>query len=245
MTKKIIETKGDVVGETNLRTIADADKFNRWMYETIKPFCRSNVFEIGSGIGNISRFFLNDGYKIQLTDLRKEYCENLNRKLASEPNVIGVERMDIVDENFDQKYVSHFNKYHTVFALNVVEHIENDLLALNNAYKLLKKGGKLIILVPAYQFLFNRFDKELGHYRRYTSTSLQKIFSEAKFKVVHQQYFNLTGIFGWFFSGKILNKKTIPKGQMNIYNKLVPVFKIIDKMTLNNMGLSVIVVGEK
>ena len=62
---------------------------------------------------------------------------------------------------------------------------------------------------------------------------------------VHRQAFNFIGIFGWFFSGKILRKKTIPEGQMGLFNKLVPIIKIWDKIVFNRWGLSVIEVGQK
>jgi hypothetical protein len=68
---------------------------------------------------------------------------------------------------------------------------------------------------------------------------------ENKLEVVHHQYFNFIGIFGWWFSGNILRKKTIPDGQMKLYNTLVPIFKIVDKVMFNKMGLSVISVGMK
>lgn len=237
--------ENDVAGEATLDVISKADKFNRWMYETIRPFCKGNVLEIGSGVGNISEYFLRDHFNIQLTDIRAGYCDRLGQKFGHYPNLLGITSMDLVDDRFDEKFSGHFNKYETVFALNVVEHIHDDVLALKNAYKLLANGGKLIILVPSYQALFNQFDTELGHYRRYTKSSLRAVFNASGFDVIHQQYFNLIGIFGWYFTGRILQRKTIPAGQMGLYNTLVPVFKVIDKMILNSVGLSTIVVGEK
>ena len=126
-----------------------------------------------------------------------------------------------------------------------MEHIEDDFLAIANAKKLLRKGGRLVILVPAYQALFNEFDRSLEHYRRYTEGSLKKIFEKNNFQIVHNQYFNFAAIAGWWFSGKLLKKKTIPVGQMRIYNMLVPIFKITDKIILNKIGISVIVEGIK
>ena len=46
-------------------------------------------------------------------------------------------------------------------------------------------------------------------------------------------------------TGKILRKKQIPGGQMNLYNTFVPVIKLIDKLILETVGLSVITVGQK
>jgi hypothetical protein len=62
---------------------------------------------------------------------------------------------------------------------------------------------------------------------------------------VHRQYFNFIGIAGWFFFGKLLNRKMIGSGEMSAFNKLVPVFKIADQITLKKAGLSVITIGKK
>jgi hypothetical protein len=110
---------------------------------------------------------------------------------------------------------------------------------------LLKTGGTLVILVPAYQFLYNKFDKELEHYRRYTKASLNSLFKKANFKIIHNQYFNAIGILGWFVSGRLLGNNLIPEDQMKAYNTLVPIFRILDKLVLNIFGLSVITVGKK
>jgi hypothetical protein len=109
----------------------------------------------------------------------------------------------------------------------------------------LKEGGNLVILVPAYMSLYNRFDEELGHYRRYTKKSLEKIFTANSLEIIHRQYFNFAGIPGWYVSGKIQKNRTIPGSQMAFYNRLVPVFRLFDKLILNSAGLSVIMVGRK
>ena len=123
--------------------------------------------------------------------------------------------------------------------------IQDFKLALKNCNFLLKDGGTLLILVPAYQSLYCRFDRELGHFRRYTKKTLRKVFELNNFHIKDSRYFNVVGIFGWIFSGMILREKTIPEGQMDLYNKLVPVFKIIDKIFQGSLGLSVIMVGNK
>jgi 2-polyprenyl-3-methyl-5-hydroxy-6-metoxy-1,4-benzoquinol methylase len=235
----------DPVGLETLEALSEADKLNEWMFKTIRPFCEGPILEIGSGIGNISQFFLKDGFDITLTDLRPEYCNLLKNKFENNKNVIAIKQVDLIDPEFEIKFSDQLEKYQTVYALNVVEHIENHSLALDNCYKLLKKGGNLIILVPAYQFLFNSFDEELGHFRRYTSGTLSSLFKSSKFNIIHKQYFNLAATFGWFFYGKVLNKKILPKGPINTYNKLVPIFKLIDKIVFNRIGNSVIIVGKK
>ena len=234
----------DVYGFSTLESISGADKFNRWMYETIQPFCKGRILEIGGGIGNISECFLADGKELVVTELQEEYCQMIRSRLANYPNLKDVIAMDIVDPEFDTKFGSLFGTFDTVFALNVIEHIEDHHKAMANCKKLLKKDGQVIILVPAFQTIFNHFDTALGHFRRYAAKTLMPVFEDNNLLVVHRQYFNLIGIAGWWVSGSLLRKKIIPEGQMKLYNFFVPVFRIIDKITNKWLGLSVIMVGK-
>jgi SAM-dependent methyltransferase len=235
----------DQEGAETLEAISQADAFNSWMYNTIRPYTNGKILELGSGIGNISTKYLDDGAEIMLSDIRQNYCDTLQTSFSDHKGLLGVEKIDLVHENFDEEYTSLFGRFDAAFALNVVEHIKDDKLAIHNAAKFLKKGGKLVILVPAYQALYNGFDVELEHYRRYNTTSLTQSFSNQDFAIIHKQYFNFAGIFGWYVSGKIMKNKIIPEGQMKLYDKLVPIFKIADKVILNKIGLSVICVGQK
>ncbi len=230
----------DLEGMETLHVIEKANKFNRWMYETIKPFCKGKILEIGCGIGNISEFFIQDSQDIVLSDLRENYLEIVSKKFTN-PTI----KINLIDPEFDTKYDEIIGKFDTVFALNVIEHIEDDKQAIANCKKLLKKGGNLIILVPAYQFLFNNFDKELEHFRRYTRKKIETVIAENHLEIVNSFYFNFIGIIGWYVSGSILKKKTIPENQMGLFNLLVPVFRWADKIILNKIGLSVICVSKK
>lgn len=243
--KEIEFREEDKEGLSTLETIAKADKFNKWMFDTIYPFCNGRILEIGSGIGNISQFFIGAKASITLSDIRENYCTQLKERFSDAPTLEDVLLINLTDPDFERKYKEFEKTFDTVFALNVIEHIEDDVLALKNCSFLLKDGGTLLILVPAYQRLYCSFDQELGHCRRYTIKSLRKVFEDNYFHIKHSRYFNVMGILGWVFSGKIMKKKTIPEGQMGIYNKLVPVFKIIDKIFLRAVGLSVILVGKK
>ena len=245
MEKDFTYIEKDEVGIETLDVISSADKFNKWMYETIKPYCRGEILEIGSGIGNISKYFLEANAKITLSDIRVNYCKHLEDNFKEYATLKEILNLDLVDPLFESKYKNHLNKFDTIFALNVVEHIKNDQLAVENAKKLLKASGKLIVLVPAYNFLYNNFDTELCHYRRYNLKRIQSVYTAVGLNIIRGFYFNCVGMIGWYVSGKLQGNKNIPKSQMSIYNKLVWLFRIADKLVLNKTGLSVIVVGEK
>ncbi len=235
----------DPIGEKTLAAISGANKFNEWMYETVKPYCHGHVLEIGSGIGNISQYFLRDNLSVTLTDLRQTYCEVLEQKFKNYPNLKGIIKVNLTHPNFETEYANLLASFDSIVALNVVEHIENDSLALANCYKLLKPNGHVVILVPAYKWLFNKFDVGLEHFRRYTKKRLVQLIAGNNFEIKHSQYFNAVAIAGWFVSGTILRRETIAEGQMGLFNKLVPILKIIDKVIANRFGISTICVGVK
>lgn len=232
----------DKYGISTLEAISQAHAFNEWMYDTIAPFCSGKIIELGSGIGNISTFFIRDKKDIVLSDLRDNYRQYLMDKFhLPEPNVRSV---DMVHDNFEKEYVDLLGQFDTVFALNVVEHIEDHHLAMRNAAKLLKKDGNLIILVPAYQWLYNAFDRELGHYIRFTKKTLS-LFIPNNVELVKMRYFNFAGIPGWFVSGSILKKKEISPNAMRLFNRALPIVKLTDLILFKKVGLSVWFVARK
>jgi 2-polyprenyl-3-methyl-5-hydroxy-6-metoxy-1,4-benzoquinol methylase len=243
--KQATVVNGDATGLHTLEIISKADRFNRWMYETIRPFLKGEVLEIGSGIGNISRLLVDDGLTVTLSDFDAAYCLRLKERFSAKPNVREIISIDLQHKQFETTYQSYKGKFDTVFLLNVLEHLEDDKAAIKNCSYLLKKGGTLIILVPAYQLLYCRFDKELGHFRRYTLNKLMALFKTSGFRILNNQYFNFFGLPGWFVFGKLLGRAMIGAGEMNIYNRLVPVFRVADKILFNKVGLSVIVIGQK
>ena len=234
----------DETGLSVLMNISNADRLNTWMFKTIRPYVKGKTLEIGSGIGNISAQFVKHGLSLSLSDYSDEYNRYLKKKFSSEPLIENIVSIDLADKEFDTRYSGLLGSFDTVFALNVVEHIEDDRLAVANCYKLLAPGGTIILLMPAYPSLYNGFDKGLGHCRRYTRKTMDQLLS-TRFQVLRTWHFNFAGIFGWFLFGSVLRGKEITKGQMGVYDKLVGLFRLADKMTFNSIGLSVLGVGKK
>ena len=81
-------------------------------------------------------------------------------------------------------------KFDTIIMFDVLEHIEKDDEFLNNeAYGLLKDNGKIIITVPAFQFLFSDHDKFLKHFRRYDKKMITELVKKTDYKMVNFHYF--------------------------------------------------------
>ena len=235
----------DPAGRQTLEQFAEARRFNKWLFNTILPYCKGKILEAGSGIGNISELFLEHGFHLTATDVNEMYCGLLQKRFAGHPRMDRVMQLDLSNPALDAIHPELRNGFDTVIASNVIEHIADDRLAVRNCKSMLKPGGNLILLVPAFQLLYNSFDRQLGHYRRYTIRQLGKLLESEHMKVIHSSYFNAAGLAGWILSGGLLKKKLIPKNQLLLFEKMVPVFKLLDKITFNRIGISVISVANK
>ncbi len=109
----------------------------------------------------------------------KDCCTFLKNELKIE--VTNASLTDLPFEN---------NSFDLVCAFDVVEHIEDDQLAVSEINRVLKKDGMVFLTVPAFNFLWSHHDEVNHHFRRYTSSQLTKVVSGNRFAVNHTTYFN-------------------------------------------------------
>ncbi len=77
-----------------------------------------------------------------------------------------------------------------VMMLDVLEHMAEPVSVLKHASKVLRPDGVIILTVPAYQWLFGRWDQILGHHRRYTRRMLKQQTQEAGLNLRWCQHWN-------------------------------------------------------
>ena len=77
-----------------------------------------------------------------------------------------------------------------VLALDVIEHMDEDISAVRELNRVLKPGGRLIITVPAFQFLWTSYDLAVHHKRRYTRSGLLNILRLSRFDIEKATYWN-------------------------------------------------------
>ena len=76
----------------------------------------------------------------------------------------------------------------SVGLFDVLEHIEDEAVALNLIHSLLEPSGRLFLTVPAYQFLYSSEDREAGHFRRYTIPRLHRVLANSNFRIEFSSY---------------------------------------------------------
>jgi SAM-dependent methyltransferase len=207
------------------------------MFDRVGPWVSGRVLEIGSGIGTLSAF-LTGHERLALTDTREEYLDRLRARFARHSNV-AVARLYLPDDHG----ALAGEQFDTVICLNVLEHVADDLASLVAIRRLLAPRGRLILLVPALRALYGTMDEALGHHRRYTRADLTARLTGTGFGIAHIEYFNLAGVPGWWFAGRVLRRRTIPRLSLRLYDALVPLFRL-ERLFPWRVGQSLIAIGE-
>jgi SAM-dependent methyltransferase len=228
---------GDPTGAATLERLAEAPRFNRWMFDRVRPWVGDRVLEIGSGIGNLSQFLV-DRPHVVLTDTAPEYLTRLRERFG---HLEGVEVMRLFLPHIDAHVAQR--RFDTIVCLNVLEHVADDDLSLQAMRSLLDRRGRLILLVPALPGLYGSLDRALGHVRRYTSRELRAKFDRGGLRMRHLEYFNLAGLPGWWLTGRVLRREMIPAASLRWFDMLVPLFRL-ERLLPWRLGQSLIAIGE-
>lgn len=230
-------------GHENLETATKRKNFTKWIFDEVSPALKGNILEVGSGLGTFSEHIINKfpESSITLSDISNIYMKNLKDRFGSKR--VDVYKLDLNNSEDFQK-ISH-KKFDSIIAINVLEHIENDKLALRQLRDLLNPDGTLVILVPANKFLYNVIDKSIDHWRRYTKDELRTKLQEHQFSVKRIFSFNILGMIGWYINGNIFKNPVINKQASGIFDKLIPIMKIVEKLLGRKIGLSIICFAKK
>jgi glycosyltransferase involved in cell wall biosynthesis len=233
----LVNDLGVPTGEMTLKLLQKATGYNRWVYQMLRPWVGRDILEIGSGIGNMTRYFLGHG-RVTASDISPFCLKELKRNFGESDNV-SVQFLDISRNSYPEVEL-----YDTIVCLNVLEHIEDDRGALHNMHTLLRPGGRLILYVPANPRLYCEIDRGVGHYRRYVMEDLVEKMKAQGFRVTHQRHHNMLGAIGWWINGKVFNKKAIGATDVGGFDLLMPVAKLQDRLE-SRFALSILAVAEK
>jgi len=230
----------DAAGAETLEIMEGAPRYNQWQFQRIARFLGRRICEVGSGIGNMSQHLWEAGPELLvLTDIDPYYRELLRRRFGHAPGV-EIQELTLPDPRASDRLAGH--ALDTIIALNVIEHIAEDVEAMRSMEAMLAPDGRAIVLVPALPWLYGSLDRELGHVRRYTRRSLTERMQRAGLSVVHTSYFNLIGTLGWWVNARVRRVPRIPTSQLRWFDALVPLLRLEDRVPLP-LGQSVIGVG--
>jgi len=220
--------------------MSEARNYNGWIYDMIAPALGERILDIGCSIGNITQLFLDRDVVIGIDSLA-ESVEVIQKRFSGHNN------FRAYCLNFPKGDISVLKKYNfdTIIALNVVEHMKDDEDTFRAMYRLLCSGGHVGVVAPAIKWLYGTMDQEDNHYRRYSKKELSEKLKDAGFMVLSVSYMNLLGIFGWFFNGRILKRRIIPQRQLSLFDRIVPVMRMVELRIGCPLGQSLVAIAKK
>ncbi len=214
-----------------------AKNYRAYQYKLLKSFIKKTILEVGPGNAIImEKYIYKSDLDIVLTELNNTFFEKINNKFSTKDNV----------KVYNSKIDTIQKKFQTIIYLDVLEHIENYEEEILKAYSKLEDNGYLVFMVPAYQHLYSEYDKEIGHYRRFNKKFFKDFSKKNKIKCKKLIYFDSIGYL-FLLVNKILrlqNIKYVGSGT-KIWNFLIPLSKILDKLLMHSCGKSLLCVYTK
>jgi len=196
------------------------------------------VLDVGAGTGMFSIKMYDLGMNVTYIDAYEKYVE-IAKKRAKERNIKFM-CGDFLKYNFKKKF-------DCVVISGFIEHVDDDINLLRAINKLLKKDGRIILLTSAYPWLYSAFDKNVGHYRRYTKKELINKMEITGFNIKFIKYWDILG-----FPALLLTKLTgriafSSEGLKNKkINKLLDLwFRLFENKMIIPFGLDLIVAADK
>ena len=170
----------------------------------LKQFGLSQLVEVGAGTGSVCGFLAQNGIEITAIEPLKAGAMSIQKKGVQ--TICG--RLEIV--NFPPESIKAYGVF------DVLEHIENPIQLLDEMYRTLEPGGYLFVTVPCGQWLWGELDKSLGHYRRYSTRTINEVVSRSGFIRIKSRYLFLSLVLPAFIMRAIPFRLGIRKSEQQV-----------------------------
>jgi SAM-dependent methyltransferase len=225
-----------------LELFSHALHWKRYWARQIAPFIRGEVLEVGAGNGS-NTLLLASNRQERWVCLEPD--GNLTAELQSKLENHDSRPTALEVVTGELKTLPPTSRFDTILYVDVLEHIGADKEELEEAYRLLRSGGHLIVLSPAHQFLYTIFDQGLGHYRRYSRRTLLAA-GPHDCLVLRVFYLDSMGFFASLANRIFLKQKLPTPEQIRVWDEyLVRTSSILDPILGFNFGKTVVGIWKK
>jgi SAM-dependent methyltransferase len=204
-----------VYSGNELDAMAAARNYYRWITDQFAPFLGPRVVEVGAGIGTVASLLLQRPQVRRLIAI--EPAANtfpiLAERFRNDP------RVEVVQGVLGEVPIPE--PVNTLIAVNVLEHVADDEGFLRAAREAVMPDGHLLLFVPAMPAIYGELDDAFGHFRRYTKKTLGSLVTACGWDVQRLTYANFPGVLAWLIASRMLRKRTIGRGSVRIYDRLV------------------------
>jgi SAM-dependent methyltransferase len=171
--------------------ISDNNFTYRIILKTINTYLneskKQRILDIGCGAGTLCLYYGKKGNKVSGIDISKKAVQNATESAK----ILHLKNVTFKQMNFPKEIPK--DTYDFIIFTEVIEHLEDDQLALKKIYSLLKPNGIAVISTPSQNAplhklgLAKKFDKEVGHLRRYTLEDLKSKCKKCGFAIIGER----------------------------------------------------------
>lgn len=218
----------------------EARRYRDYQLSLIGPHLGPSVLEVGSGLGDFSAM-LTGARRLVVSDTDPICLDRLRTRFGADP------RVDVVELDLDGAAEGALgDEVESVLAMNVLEHIKDDVAALQALAQLLVPAGAVVLWVPAYPALYGDFDRMVGHYRRYTPATLRATVEAAGLVPEVLTPVNLLGGIAWWAAVRRGGAGSASERLVRLYDRLVvPVTQTLERRWRPPFGQSLLCVARR
>jgi hypothetical protein len=235
-----------VTGDSQLQSevledLSDAHRYRRWLADLARPFLGEHPIEIGSGTGDYALEWAPAVNRFTATEADESRYRALKLRFSGHP-IVETKRLSLGGRD---DAAGEFRHRHTsAVAYNVLEHIPDDVGALRSLADLVRPGGAVVLVVPAFPSAMSSFDRAIGHQRRYTRATLCAALRAAGLTIEEIRYVNPVGLIAWYVTVKGLRRTPRNGPLLRWYDRtIVPMARFLDRRNRAPFGQSVFAVA--
>jgi SAM-dependent methyltransferase len=222
---------------TELEIFREAHNWKGYWSRRIAPFTAGRVLEVGAGIGANTPFLANPSVTHMLL---LEPDSRFAAPLSDAARSIGQPDLRVENRIGTVVDLAASERFDTILYVDVLEHIEDDRGELAAAATHLAPGGHLVVLAPAFQWLYSPFDRAVGHYRRYTVSMLRSL-TPPSVALISSSYLDGPGALLSLGNRLLRRQTTATRGQVLFWDRnIVPIATVTDVLTRRIVGRSVV-----
>jgi len=219
-----------------LVALAECRNHRKWFAQFAEPYLGDSPIEIGSGLGDYAKEWIPLVSSFTATDADPASVLELKKEMAPYPGV-SVRQITLPATE---------RAAHTcLIAYNVLEHIDDHVGALRSMGLLVRGGGYIVLVCPAFPFAMSKVDIATGHVRRYTKRSMRAALAGAGLEVVSVRYANSLGLLCYYVFTSLLGETPSEGGTMTFYDRLVvPIVRFAERIIVRPpFGQSVLAIA--
>jgi SAM-dependent methyltransferase len=224
-----------------LELFKGASNWKRYFARHLHPYISGAVLEVGAGNG-INAQYLAAGNASITAWVLVEPDPELALQIDDNTRGLGLPNRQVIQGIIDDVGARQFD---TILYIDVLEHIEQAEEEIAKALQRLLPGGHLIVLVPAFNFLYNDFDRRIGHFRRYDKPLLLGQVG-GRLAAVKLFYLDSVGFFASLANTLFLKKSLPSPANVRLWDRyLVRLSYLSDVLLRYSFGKSLIGVFRK